>query len=321
MKCPKCDYLGFETGDRCKNCGYDFSLLAAPANEPAELSLKTASRDDVSIGDLWLDPVDATPRAFLAPDPPASIESFPLFSPGGDDEPLIKTPSEPRAPLSVRRTPDLSRSRSASRPRSIDPGLSLQFAEETFVETAPPVTIPEPTAPLRSELAAPLRPEVASLLKSEAPLAPSSAPLSAASESTASLGSRTLAAVIDHAILLAIDVIVFYSTLRMTALSADEWRALPALPLLAFLVFMKLAYFAAFTAMGGQTIGKMAAGIRVVADDHFIMDPPRAITRTLTGAVSLATLGLGLIPALIGPDRRALHDRVAHTHVVDLPSA
>ena len=26
MKCPKCDYLGFETGDRCKNCGYDFSL-------------------------------------------------------------------------------------------------------------------------------------------------------------------------------------------------------------------------------------------------------------------------------------------------------
>ena len=27
MKCPKCDYLGFETGDRCKNCGYDFSLL------------------------------------------------------------------------------------------------------------------------------------------------------------------------------------------------------------------------------------------------------------------------------------------------------
>jgi hypothetical protein len=51
------------------------------------------------------------------------------------------------------------------------------------------------------------------------------------------------------------------------------------------------------------------------------MDPARAITRTLTSAVSLASLGLGLIPALVGPDRRALHDRVAHTHVVDLPSA
>ena len=36
MKCPKCDYLGFETGDRCKNCGYDFSLttnVAAPERE------------------------------------------------------------------------------------------------------------------------------------------------------------------------------------------------------------------------------------------------------------------------------------------------
>ena len=26
MKCPKCGYLGFEDVDRCRNCGYDFSL-------------------------------------------------------------------------------------------------------------------------------------------------------------------------------------------------------------------------------------------------------------------------------------------------------
>ena len=26
MKCPKCGYLGFETTERCRNCGYDFSL-------------------------------------------------------------------------------------------------------------------------------------------------------------------------------------------------------------------------------------------------------------------------------------------------------
>ena len=41
MKCPKCSYLGFETGDRCKNCGYDFSLLAAPPHAPdADLKLQ-----------------------------------------------------------------------------------------------------------------------------------------------------------------------------------------------------------------------------------------------------------------------------------------
>ena len=26
MKCPKCGYLGFDNVDRCRNCGYDFSL-------------------------------------------------------------------------------------------------------------------------------------------------------------------------------------------------------------------------------------------------------------------------------------------------------
>jgi len=307
MKCPKCDYLGFETGDRCKNCGYDFSLLAAPEVEPAELSLKSPERDEAPIGDLWL--AHSTPTQGSEPQGAlSSIESFPLFSPAGDDEPLIKTPSEPRAPLSVRRSSELSRARNASRtPRAIETGLTLEFAEEPPAEIAPPI---------RSDIVTPIRPEVIP----QSPVRPTlSAPSSA--DTVAGLGRRALAALIDHAILIGIDVFVFFSTLRMTALTTEEWRSLPLVPFLAFLLFMKLAYFSAFTAMGGQTIGKMAARIRVVADDQLMMDPARAIKRTLTGVVSLASLGLGLIPALIAPDRRALHDRVAHTHVVDLPSA
>ena len=46
MKCPKCSYLGFETGDRCKNCGYDFSLLAAP-HEPPDHDLNLRLPDDL----------------------------------------------------------------------------------------------------------------------------------------------------------------------------------------------------------------------------------------------------------------------------------
>jgi uncharacterized RDD family membrane protein YckC len=299
MKCPKCDYLGFETGDRCKNCGYDFSLLAALPTEPADLVLKQPARDDVPIGDLWLDNSGLSTREPSASSAPSPIESFPLFSPAGEDyEPLIKTPSEPRPPLSVRRAPELSRSRTGSRAaRTIETGLTLEFAED----------VPSTDTPSA------IKPEVVVVH-------PSSVVLSTI-DAVASLGSRTLAAVIDHTILFGIDVVVFYSTLRMTALATDEWRALPLLPFIAFLVLLKLAYFAAFTAVGGQTIGKMAAGIRVVADDQLIMDPARAIKRTLTSAVSLGSLGLGLIPALVGPDRRALHDRVAHTHVVELPSA
>ena len=46
MKCPKCRYIGFETGDRCRNCGYEFSLLSdaeqafEPALEPAATFLE-----------------------------------------------------------------------------------------------------------------------------------------------------------------------------------------------------------------------------------------------------------------------------------------
>ena len=44
MKCPKCDYLGFETGDRCKNCGYDFSLAADAAPATRDLPLRDRNR-------------------------------------------------------------------------------------------------------------------------------------------------------------------------------------------------------------------------------------------------------------------------------------
>ena len=153
MKCPKCDYLGFETGDRCKNCGYDFSLLASPKPEPADLSLTSPTRDDVPVGELWLAHSNATPQSTESQDALSSLESFPLFSPAGaGDEPLIRTPSEPRAPLAVRRSSDLSRSRSGSRaPRAIETGLTLEFAaEETLADPVPSFRSESPRRAARS---------------------------------------------------------------------------------------------------------------------------------------------------------------------------
>jgi uncharacterized RDD family membrane protein YckC len=132
---------------------------------------------------------------------------------------------------------------------------------------------------------------------------------------------RALAAAIDIALLLAIDLLVVYFTLRMVGLPGVAWRELPPLPLLAFLTLLKFAYYAVFTAFGGQTIGKMAARIRVVAEDDSYLDPAQALRRTLAGVASVLTLGAGFVPALVGPGGRALHDRVAHTRVVAIPSA
>jgi uncharacterized RDD family membrane protein YckC len=86
-------------------------------------------------------------------------------------------------------------------------------------------------------------------------------------------------------------------------------------------VFLKMAYFCAFTAVGGQTIGKMAAQIRVVTDADEAVDGACAFRRTMAAAASALVFGLGFVPALVGGERRALHDRVAHTRVVTLRSA
>ncbi len=131
---------------------------------------------------------------------------------------------------------------------------------------------------------------------------------------------RLLAALIDHAILGSIDLAVVYFTLRMVSLDLASWGQLPLAPLGAFLLLIKLAYFCAFTAVGGQTIGKMAARIRVVTDAEGELDGAQAVRRTLFGVLSTVTFGLGFLPGLFG-DGRALHDRAARTRVVGLEPA
>ena len=151
MKCPKCHYLGFETGDRCRNCGYDFSLISEPeiSIDPdfdIDLALR-ASDDTLPASVQWddnfehMDAVALAEAAALAespatreiadPDPYPALETQrkavtrfdrPVRSIGtaslfdDNDEPLIRLPAAPRAPLAVRRTPDTPRLRAVPRP-------------------------------------------------------------------------------------------------------------------------------------------------------------------------------------------------------------
>jgi uncharacterized RDD family membrane protein YckC len=95
---------------------------------------------------------------------------------------------------------------------------------------------------------------------------------------------------------------------------------LAALPLILFLLMIDLGYLVLFTAAGGQTLGKMAAGIRVIGTSAATgrderLDIPRAAFRSVVVLPSVLALGAGFLPALVG-DRRAVHDRVAQTRVV-----
>src|SRR5439155_1466714 len=61
MKCPKCGYLGFEPVNRCRNCGYDFSLSSPAGDLDPDLPIRTeASRVELP-ADLSLDANDRSP--------------------------------------------------------------------------------------------------------------------------------------------------------------------------------------------------------------------------------------------------------------------
>jgi len=339
VKCPKCSYLGFETGDRCRNCGYDFSLMTDPGPERVDIDLDLRDPAVAALGSQdWLAQVDNTlsqvepaapavdpapdmERAVLAPPDPApppmpvrasgvpKEPTLPLFLPSfdeGHDEPLIRLPAAPRPPLAVRRTPETPRLRplpQAMRRPEPEPALAFDDDDGNTPESQVTEAIRRPASRVWAD------PERRTHSTA------------AASAEVSSAGARATAAALDHLLLCGIDLTVLYFTLRMAGLSMSEWTLLPPVPFLAFLLLVKLSYFCAFTAVGGQTIGKMAARIRVVGADDRPIDGALAMKRALAGTVSAALLGLGFLPALVGSDRRALHDRLARTRVIALPSA
>jgi len=304
MKCPKCGYLGFERVDRCRNCGYDFALTSSA--EELELPLRSddslrQSSEDLAFLDVSLSS-ESTPAATpdlgaiasRVADSDGAASELPLFGapipPVPDDAPLITRPSPPRPPLAVRRsTPDLPRLRSMQ-PRSATPA-TLDLGLEP------------PSNPIRRTPIA----GAAELVRQ---------PLdSGAKEVDAPIGARLAAVVTDLLILAAIDIVVIYFTMEICGLGFADLGLLPRAPLLAFLLVQNGGYLVAFTA-GGQTLGKMAAGIKVVAaEPRATLDFGRAFIRELVWLGLAVPAGLGLLTVL-SRDHRGVHDRFAGTRVV-----
>jgi uncharacterized RDD family membrane protein YckC len=113
-----------------------------------------------------------------------------------------------------------------------------------------------------------------------------------------------------------IDAVVIYFTVRICGLTLQDLGVLPKGPLIAFLVIQNGGYLVAFTA-GGQTIGKMSTGIRVVpASPETPLDLDHALRREFMWLILAIPAGLGFLSALSNPDRRGFHDRFAGTRVV-----
>jgi uncharacterized RDD family membrane protein YckC len=300
MKCPKCSYIGFEPADRCRNCGFDFSLTAvdAPASElPLRPGQTMGPLADFDLGEARRPPRPAASGRASgrtrdpAFDPGVPLEAtgpgvgeLPLFGDVFPDDPPLVRPAAPGAPLAVRRsTPVRPRSTIAARlpERQSDPVLPL--------DAAAGLSNGRPAAPGTTEWAA---------------------------DAVASIGRRIGAAAIDGLLLLALDASVVYFTLKASRLTASEVGLLPPMPLAVFLLLLNGGYLALFTAATGQTIGKMAFGLRVVSAEARPPTVGRALMRVVALLVSALPAGLGLVPAGFDRAHRGLHDRLADTRVV-----
>jgi uncharacterized RDD family membrane protein YckC len=350
MRCPKCHYLSFDPEPRCRNCGYGLSL------EEADVRIHDDDASSSPFADLAIhEPADqmtpaAPPRARTvsappappapaprAPAPPAapprpespfaglagvtpnpappSVEAprvqhasprprplptseLPLFVRGTAspelarvDEPLVRLPAETRPPLAVRRTVE------SPKPKPVDTSTR---------RTA---------GPLDADLLASLNPVLASRPKAAG--APHATPQEDAFRAGA--GKRLLAAVIDGTLLAGLSSAVVWLTLRWIELPLEgALNASVLLPTAAFLCLLVIGYLVLFTVAGGQTPGKMAAGIRVIGDapdDSASLGFGQALARAALALPSVLLGGLGFLPALVG-DQRAIHDRLAHTRVV-----
>ena len=171
MKCPKCQYLGFDGQTRCRHCGYDLSL-AATAEADAAATIRDPDTGAVEpLTELAYRPESsarAQARAAIqkrqASRAPSAAEAFdlPLFAtPGVDDRPVLPAS---RPPLSVRRpVADAPRARAAAAAAfapapAVEPAPT-QAAEARAAEPAPDpsdvLAAPaEPATPLEGEPAA-----------------------------------------------------------------------------------------------------------------------------------------------------------------------
>lgn len=315
MRCPKCHYISFESTDRCRNCGYEYSLAAPSASDNPELPLNNRSEDPLPPVDLSLDNVEGLEearRSEAAGSTPFDIDRItsttdlplfkttgtsagprrpvPLRGPGSDpDQPLVRPSAIPRAPIAVRRaTPDVQRMRSrysvAELPKlDLDSPPEIEDFPEEETSSAPASAVVVPAPPAR----------------------------------------RVLAALIDAAIVAGINLSVLYFTLKLCGLplSVQGVLELSPVPLVGFLLLIDGGYFVSFTVVVGQTIGKMATGLRVVHMNEAGEDDGQpnfgfAVLRAAAYGASILPAGLGFLPALLGKDRRALHDRLAETRVV-----
>jgi uncharacterized RDD family membrane protein YckC len=88
--------------------------------------------------------------------------------------------------------------------------------------------------------------------------------------------------------------------------------------MLAYIPFVPASFFVLW-ALRGQSLGMIAVRIEVTDRDGEPLRSSRAAVRAVLWPLSMLPLAIGGLPVLFDDERRALHDMVAGTVVLELP--
>jgi uncharacterized RDD family membrane protein YckC len=222
-------------------------------------------------------------------------------------------------PRSLPKMSELGRGPSTIEDGEEEPDLPLRPAEpplrapSTGATSAAEVRLAGGAEPTPARVRAPEPPEIAP--GDEWTLGGEPADASRPVERPAYSGERARAAALDLGLLTVLWAIVVYFASRAAHVEILGLR--PAWPyLVGYLAFLGLTYAGYFTGTTGQTLGKIAVGLRVVDAGGRPPGYLRAFVRAALGSVGVLAAGAGLIPMLLDPARRTLHDRVVRTRVV-----
>ena len=111
-----------------------------------------------------------------------------------------------------------------------------------------------------------------------------------------------------------IDAIIIFVVLATIRLAAQGFEQITSDAL--FNTVVAWTYFVVLTAARGQTVGKMAVGVKVVTADGQKPCVRAVLLREVVGkAVSAVILFLGFLLIAVDGRKRGLHDRIGSTFV------
>lgn len=266
----------------------------APVPVPVSVPAVAATAATVVASAVTLD------RPALTPVPPPTSD-LPLFVRASAtavlpvDEPLVELAPVQRPPLVVQRRPSIAKA-SPAEPRvltTFDRDFAQDLRRLEAVERRPSAPHAEPVAVHQA---------------------------SERGVERVGIGRRLQAALIDLSFLGTVAAAVLWLTARWAGLTMARVFELPLLPIAAYLLIVAGAYILMFTVAGGQTVGKMLTGLRVVtadgeSDRASDVSWRQAAIRALVTIPSVLLLGAGFL-TLFGAGGRAIHDRLSETRVI-----